>query len=101
MLVTVINYHTHTRTRTRTHTHTRVMALWTLSRITRASWYQKGKTNLNFNDARDGEWHWHQLGNMQICTLLLTDNHTITHHSLFLPPNQSTDRSQHNSLLTH
>jgi len=39
------------------------------------SWYQKGKTNLDFTEARDGEWQWHQLGHMQVSTLLQTDNH--------------------------
>ena len=24
--------------------------------------YQKGKTNLDFTEARDSEWQWHQLG---------------------------------------
>jgi len=38
-------------------------------------WYQKGKTNLDFTEARDSEWQWHQLGHMQVCTLLQTDNH--------------------------
>jgi len=32
--------------------------------------YQKGKTNLDFTEARDSEWQWHQLGHMQVCTLL-------------------------------
>jgi len=40
--------------------------------------YQKGKTNLDFTEARDNEWHWHQLGRMQVCTLLQTDNHAST-----------------------
>jgi len=35
--------------------------------------YRKGKTNLDFTEARDSEWH--QLGHMQVCTLLQTDNH--------------------------
>jgi len=39
------------------------------------SQYQKGKTNLDFTEARDSEWQWHQLGHMQICTSLQTDNH--------------------------
>jgi len=39
------------------------------------SWYQKGRTNLDFTEARDSEWQWHQLGQMQVCTLLQTDNH--------------------------
>jgi len=37
--------------------------------------YQKGITNLDFTGARDSEWQWHQLGYMQLCTLLQTDNH--------------------------
>jgi len=40
--------------------------------------YQKGKTNLDFTEARDSEWQWHQLGHMQVCTLHQTDNHTST-----------------------
>jgi len=39
------------------------------------SGYQKGKTNLDFTGARDSEWQWHQLGHMQVCTSLQTDNH--------------------------
>jgi len=27
--------------------------------------YHKGKTNLDFTEARDSEWQWHQLGHMQ------------------------------------
>ena len=38
-----------------------------LSGTTRVSQYQKGKTNLNFTEARDSEWQWHQLGHMQVC----------------------------------
>ena len=37
--------------------------------------YQKGKTNLDFTEARDIEWQWHQLGHMHVCTLLQADNH--------------------------
>ena len=58
--------------------------------------YQKGKTNLDINEARDSEeWQWHQLGHMQVCTPLQTDNHASTPPLLFftgqmtfLPPNQ-------------
>jgi len=46
--------------------------------------YQKGKTNLDFTEARDSEWQWHQLGNMQVCTLLQIDNHTSTPPLSFL-----------------
>ena len=48
------------------------------SRTTCVSRYQKGKTNLDFTRARDSEWQWHQLGHMQVCTSLQTDNHTNT-----------------------
>jgi len=37
--------------------------------------YQKGNTKLDFTEARDSEWQWHQLGHMQVCTSLRTDNH--------------------------
>jgi len=37
--------------------------------------YQKGKTNLDFTEARDSEWQWHQLGHIQVCISLQTDNH--------------------------
>jgi len=35
--------------------------------------YQKGKTNLDFTEARDSEWQWHQLGHMQVYTSLQTN----------------------------
>ena len=44
----------------------------------RVSRYQKGKTNLDFTEATDSEWQWHQMGHMQVCTLLQTDNHAST-----------------------
>ena len=57
------------------------------SGTTRVGRYQKGKTNMDFIEARDSEWQWHQLGHMQVCTLLQTDNHA-TGRMPFLPPNQ-------------
>jgi len=45
---------------------------------------QKGKTNLDFTEARDSEWQWHQLGDMQVCTSLQTDNHASTPPLSFL-----------------
>jgi len=57
--------------------------------------HQKGKINLDFTEAREREWQWHQLGHMQVCTLLHTDNHASTPRLSFfrgrmpfLPPNQ-------------
>jgi len=62
------------------------------------SQYQKGKTNLDFSKARDSERQWLQLGHMQVCILLQTDNHAgtpplsslsfFTGRMPFLPPNQ-------------
>ena len=65
------------------HTHTQPFN-GPFSRTTRVSQYQKGKTNLDFTEARDGEWQWNQLGHMQVCTLLQTDNHTSTPSLCFL-----------------
>ena len=42
------------------------------------SQYQKGKTNLDFTEARDSQWQWHQLGHMQVCSSLQTENHAST-----------------------
>ena len=36
------------------------------SGTTQVSQYQKGKTNLDFTEARDSEWQWHQLGHMRL-----------------------------------
>jgi len=46
--------------------------------------YQKGKTNLDFTEARDSEWQWHQLGHMQVCASHQTDNHASTQPLSFL-----------------
>jgi len=67
--------HTHART----HKHP-------LSGTTRLSRYQKGKTNLDFTEARDSEWQWHQLGHMQVCISLQTDTAQIPHCSVFYRP---------------
>ena len=55
-----------------------------LSGTTRVGRYQKGKTNLDFIEARDSEWQWHQLGHMQVCTSLQADNHASTPPLSFL-----------------
>jgi len=54
-----------------------------LSGTTQVSRYQKGETDLDFTEARDSEWLWHQLGRMQVCTSLQTDNHARTPHLVF------------------
>jgi len=48
------------------------------------SQYQKGKINLDFTQARDSEWQWHQPGHMQVCTSLQADNHASTPPLSFL-----------------
>ena len=68
---------------THKHTHTHRFN-GPLSGTTQVSRYQKGKTNLDFTEARDSEWQWHQLGHMQICTSLQTDNHASTSLLSFL-----------------
>ena len=65
------------------HTHTHPFN-GPLSRTTRVSQYQKGKTSLDFTEARDSEWQWHQQGRMQVCTSHQTDNHTGTSLLSFL-----------------
>jgi len=75
------------------------------SRTTWVSRYQKGKTNLDFTGARDNEWHWHQLGHMQVCTSLQADNHAstpplcfFTDRMPFLPPNQQRQSTEGKAL---
>jgi len=58
------------------------------------SWYQKGKTSLDINEARDDGvlgWQWHQLDHIPtICTSLQTDTPSLEFSSqiLFKMPNQ-------------
>jgi len=66
-----------------THTHTHSFN-GPLSESTQVSWYQKGKANLDFTEATDSEWQWHQLGHIQVCTSLQTDNHASTPPLTFL-----------------
>jgi len=66
---------------TNTHTHP---FNGPFSGTTQVSRYQKGRTNLDFTEATDSEWQWHQLGQMQICTSLQTDNHASTPQLSFL-----------------
>ena len=53
---------------------------------TQVSQYQKGKTILDFTEAKDSQWQWHQLGHMQVRTLLQTDNHASTPPLSFFRP---------------
>jgi len=79
-----------------------------LSGTTRVSRYQKAKTSLDFTEARDSEWQWHQLGHMQVFISLQTDNHasTLPLKSFFigwmpfLPPNQQRQSTEGNGYLS-
>ena len=79
-----------------THTHTHTLPFnGPFSGSTRVSCYQKGKTNLDFTEARDCERQSHQLGHMHVYTSLQTDNHSstpplsfFTGRMPFLPLNQ-------------
>ena len=54
------------------------------SGTTQVSQYQKGKTSLDFTEARDSEWQWHQLA---LCKSAPHSRQTATpvsHHSVFL-----------------
>jgi len=75
--------------------YNRFTTLWILSGTTQVSWYQKGKTNLDFTEVRDSEWQWHQLGHIQLCTSPQMENHAstpplgfFTGWMLFLPLSQ-------------
>ena len=63
------------------YTHTPVQGLprWPGMRKVKPSWIL-----LNFTEATDSEWQWHQLGHMQVCTSLQTDNHASTPPLSFL-----------------
>jgi len=67
------------------HTHTHPFN-GLFSETTQVSRYQKSKTNLDFTEARDSEWQWHQLGHMQVCTSFQTDNYIGTPPLCFYRP---------------
>ena len=61
-----------------THTHTHAHLTDLCPGLPGWAGTSKGKPNLDFTEARDSEWQWHQLGHMQVCTSLQTDNHANT-----------------------
>ena len=90
---------------THTHTHTRLKAPF----LGLPGWAgtRKVKTNLDFTEAWDSEWQWHQLGCIQVCTTLQTDNHTSTPPRVFtgrmpfLPPNQQCQSTEGTSKVSN
>ena len=93
-----------------THTHTRTHPFnGPLSRTSRVSRYQKGKTNLDFTEARDSEWQWHQLGHIHYTSLHLAPGRKPRQHPTtqfftgrmpFLPPNQQRHSTEGSSTLS-
>jgi len=65
---------------THRHTHPFNGRLPVTSRL---SQYQKGKTDLDFTEARDSEWQW----NLLLCTSFQTDNHACSPPLSFYRPN--------------
>jgi len=74
------NFHHSERDRFQRHTHTRTPFNVSFPGLPRqaSTGYQKGKSNLDFTEARDTECQCYQLGHMQVCTSLQTDNHAST-----------------------
>ena len=82
-----------------THTHTRLTALF--PRLPGSAGTRKAKPIWIFPETTDSEWQWYQLGRMQVCILLQTDNHCqhlttlfFTGRMPFLPPNQQRQKAQ-------
>jgi len=60
------------------------------SGTTQVSQYQKGKTNLDFTEARDSEWQWRQLGICKSAPRSRQITMPAPHHSDALPAAQLT-----------
>jgi len=95
-IMTSLSQQSNTHARARTHPFNGPFSGTTLVRR-----YQKGKTNLDSTEARDSEWQWHQLGHMQVCISLQTDNHAstpplkfFTGRMPFLPPNKQSQSTE-------
>jgi len=62
--------------------------------------YQKGKTNLDFTEARDSKWQWHQLCKSAPHSRQITTpapHHSVfTGRMLFLQPNQQRQSTEGN-----
>ena len=85
-VIEVVNNRTKLQIFTHTHTHT---FNGPFSGTTHVSRYQKGKTNLDFTEARGSQWQWNLLDHMQVCTSLQHPTaQFFTGRVPFLPPNQ-------------
>jgi len=78
------------------HTHTHLMAL--CLGLPGSAGTREVKPIWILLKLRDGEWQWYQLGYMQLCTSLQTDNHATTQFFTgrmpFLSPSQHCQSSE-------
>ena len=73
---------THKRVTQHKHTHP---FNGPFSGTTKVSRYQKGKTNLDFTEARDSEWQWHQLGRKSAPRSILITMPAPHHSAVYRP----------------
>jgi len=71
-----------------------------LSGTARVSRYQKGKTNLDFTEARDSEWRWHQLGKIE-CNVLIQTVDVYGESLCLLMPSVFWDIGEFSEILSH
>jgi len=66
------------------------------------SWYQKGKTNLDFTEARHSEWQWNPLSAPRSRQITTPAPHcsVFTGRMPFLPPNQQRQSTEGNKTNT-
>ena len=62
----------------KTHGHTHTHILQPSGLCPELPSWAGTRTNVDFTEARDSEWQWHQLVYLQICTSPQTDNHAST-----------------------
>ena len=68
------------------HTHICFTALWTLYGITWLSQYKKGKTNVDFTEARNSKRQWHQLAICKSVPRFRQITMLAPQHSVFYRP---------------
>jgi len=96
----LVNQKLSSRIHTYTHTHTHSHHLTALyPGLTRWAGTRNVKPIWILLKQRDGEWQWHQLWHMQVCTSLQTDNHTRTLPLSFLQAGCPSSRPT-NSVIT-
>ena len=89
--------------------NTRLTALCPGLPTNQVSRYEKGRTSLDFTEARDSEWQWHQLGQRQstegkfracVCVCHFNGN-TVYRHSFSLTPLVVAPVDRYSRLMAH